>query len=53
MDIDIVVVEIQEEVVYFKCHKPVPYVAKKCEDYGYGYSYYKKGMIVEDVIDGR
>jgi hypothetical protein len=43
--VDIVVVEIQEDVVYFKCKKPMQYVAQKCENYGFGYSYYTKGTV--------
>ena len=43
IDVEIVVIEIDEDVVYFKCHKPVEYVSNKCQGYGFGYSYYEKG----------
>jgi hypothetical protein len=43
IDVHIYLVEINQNVVYFKCKKPVDYVASKVESYGYGYSYYEKG----------
>jgi hypothetical protein len=46
IDVEVVVVVILEDVVYFKCKQPVQYVAQKCANHGYGYSYYQKGIII-------
>lgn len=43
VDVEIVFVEVDLEVVYFKCKQPDSYVASKCEKYGFSYIPYPKG----------
>lgn len=53
VDVNIVVVVIQEQVVYFKSKQPVSYVAQKCQNYGFGYSYFPQGTSVPGVYRAR
>jgi hypothetical protein len=45
IDVNIDVVEIDKETIYFKCKQPTEYVQNSCEKYSFGYSSYPKGLL--------
>jgi hypothetical protein len=45
IDVNIEVVEIDKETIYFKCQQPTEYVANYCEKYSFGYTSYPKGLL--------
>jgi hypothetical protein len=45
IDVNIDVVEIDKETIYFKCEQPTEYVSNSCEKYSFRYTSYSKGLL--------
>jgi len=53
IDVNIVVVEIDKDTVYFKCKQPTEYVDNTCGKYGFTSTCYPKGLLPILKADSR